>query len=318
MGIKNLNVLIKNFKKKENLSKYSCGKFGIDLNLYLYKFLCFNSNNYLSSFFNQITLLLNNNITPVYIFDGLPPPEKIPLLNERNEKLNKLNEKLKDLEPESQEYKNIKRQIIKPTKEHYINIKRLFDSLGVTWYKANGEADHLLSQLYRNNKIDGVVTCDLDTLSSGTGLCIFDLKNNSTDIYTYKLQDILTGLDITYAQFLDICILCKCDYTGTVYGIGPKKALNFIKIHTNIENCNFDTSSCDYIMARSLLIKNDYDDLSTINIKLNPLNKKDLIELLKKTNTNVKDLDKKIKTFYKFNTNTNTKITDFLVFKNND
>ena len=66
MGIKNLNVLIKNFKKKENLSKYSGKKFGIDLNLYLYKFLCFNSNNYLSSFFNQITLLLNNNITPVY------------------------------------------------------------------------------------------------------------------------------------------------------------------------------------------------------------------------------------------------------------
>ena len=43
-------------------------------------------------------------------------------------------------------------------------------------------------------------------------------------------------LNITYDQFVDICILCGCDYTSKISGIGPIKAYKLIKEHTNIEN----------------------------------------------------------------------------------
>lgn len=36
-------------------------------------------------------------------------------------------------------------------------------------------------------------------------------------------------------QFIDICILCGCDYTDSIRGIGPKKAFEFIKRYKNIE-----------------------------------------------------------------------------------
>ena len=36
-------------------------------------------------------------------------------------------------------------------------------------------------------------------------------------------------------QFIDICILCGCDYTDSIRGIGPKKAYEFIKRYKNIE-----------------------------------------------------------------------------------
>lgn len=37
------------------------------------------------------------------------------------------------------------------------------------------------------------------------------------------------GLDLTHERFVDLCILCGCDYTGSIKGIGPKKALNLIR-----------------------------------------------------------------------------------------
>lgn len=36
-------------------------------------------------------------------------------------------------------------------------------------------------------------------------------------------------------QFIDICILCGCDYCGTIRGIGPKRALQLISEHKTLE-----------------------------------------------------------------------------------
>lgn len=37
------------------------------------------------------------------------------------------------------------------------------------------------------------------------------------------------GLDLSHDKFVDLCVLCGCDYTGSIKGIGPKKALNLIR-----------------------------------------------------------------------------------------
>jgi len=36
-------------------------------------------------------------------------------------------------------------------------------------------------------------------------------------------------------QFIDLCILLGCDYCDSIKGIGPKKAVDLIKEHKNIE-----------------------------------------------------------------------------------
>jgi flap endonuclease-1 len=46
---------------------------------------------------------------------------------------------------------------------------------------------------------------------------------------------VLKGLDINYDQFVDLCILCGCDYCSTIKGIGPKTALKLIKQYKNLE-----------------------------------------------------------------------------------
>lgn len=37
-------------------------------------------------------------------------------------------------------------------------------------------------------------------------------------------------------RFIDVCILCGCDYTTNIAGIGPIKAFNFIEEYGLIEN----------------------------------------------------------------------------------
>lgn len=37
------------------------------------------------------------------------------------------------------------------------------------------------------------------------------------------------GLELSHEKFVDLCVLCGCDYTGSIKGIGPKKALALVR-----------------------------------------------------------------------------------------
>ncbi len=115
MGIDNLSKIIGQYKQTKSLSDYHGQTWGIDTSLYMHRFMCFNKNNYLGSFLNQIIQLLSNNIIPVYIFDGKPPPAKDKELSERREQKVKLKNKLDELDPESKEYKKTEMLLNKPT-----------------------------------------------------------------------------------------------------------------------------------------------------------------------------------------------------------
>src|SRR5690606_14025596 len=54
-------------------------------------------------------------------------------------------------------------------------------------------------------------------------------------IQELHLDKILQGMELTMDQFIDVCILCGCDYCDSIRGIGPKKAYNMIKKYGNIE-----------------------------------------------------------------------------------
>ena len=47
---------------------------------------------------------------------------------------------------------------------------------------------------------------------------------------------VLTGLNLTYDSFIDLCIMMGCDYCGTIKGVGPKTALTLIRQHGKLEN----------------------------------------------------------------------------------
>jgi flap endonuclease-1 len=46
---------------------------------------------------------------------------------------------------------------------------------------------------------------------------------------------VLEGLGLTMDEFIDLCILCGCDYADSIRGIGPKRAYELIKKYHCLE-----------------------------------------------------------------------------------
>lgn len=51
--------------------------------------------------------------------------------------------------------------------------------------------------------------------------------NRSAAVGTITIR--VQGLELSHEKFVDLCVLCGCDYTGSIKGIGPKKALGLVR-----------------------------------------------------------------------------------------
>ena len=65
--------------------------------------------------------------------------------------------------------------------------------------------------------VHGAATEDMDTLTFACPRLISNLMapgvSKKKDIAEYDFDKVLKGLDLDYNQFIDLCILCGCDYT---------------------------------------------------------------------------------------------------------
>ena len=105
LGIKDLTAFITQ-KAPNAIQKRSLGsicqnnsekkKAAIDTSLYLYKFKYSSGENFLVRFLEQINRLAINNITPIYVFDGKPPTQKLNTIQNRKEKRD-YNQKITEL-----------------------------------------------------------------------------------------------------------------------------------------------------------------------------------------------------------------------------
>lgn len=92
----------------------------------------------------------------------------------------------------------------------------------------------------------------MDCLTFGTPFMLrnFNIKNEIIEI---QLHTILENFKLTMEQYVDLCILCGCDYCGTIPSIGPTTAYNLIKKYKNIEGV------LEYIHNSENLDKYNYD-----------------------------------------------------------
>lgn len=93
------------------------------------------------------------------------------------------------------------------------------------------------------------------------------VSGNSKDLKVneFHLETILSELGLTQEQFIDMCILCGCDYMDTIPGIGPKRALELVRKWGSMEEIleNLDESkfkvpeNFPYKEARALFLAPD-------------------------------------------------------------
>ena len=259
--------------QSKQLTEYKGQIFAIDTSIFLYKYL-YNNSDHLDGFVRQILRFLKHGITPLYVFDGRPPKEKNCVLKSRKERkdflLNK-QEKLRDeiekrsenekslindvheeplvsdqnvnddlslqsLETIKKKFAKVNRQIISVTACHIQSSMELFDLMGVPYVIADGEAEALCAKLSKLELVDACVSEDTDILPNGGAYFIRNFNPDKNNVEEYSLGKILETLEITYEQFLDLCILCGCDYTCKIYGIGPITAFKLIKSYHDLDN----------------------------------------------------------------------------------
>jgi len=130
---------------------------------------------------------------------------------------------------------SLQKQTRRPTKEMIQDCKQLFEILGVSYVQAPGEADPTLAEMVRNGEVDGIISEDTDMLPYGCEVFITRLSGKNDNVIEFRLSRALELLSMTHEQFVDLCILCGCDYADKIYKIGVKTGYSLLKKHPNIE-----------------------------------------------------------------------------------
>uniref|UniRef100_A0A6C0K961 XPG N-terminal domain-containing protein n=1 Tax=viral metagenome TaxID=1070528 RepID=A0A6C0K961_9ZZZZ len=226
--------------------------FVIDTSILLYKYSHASKtfkNAHISGFLNRITTWVQAGVVPLFVFDGEPPDAKLQTLRKRKEEKRKLYIRVEKLEQDiltltdpkakilvEQQIKTIRNQIVHVTPEQKEDVIELLKILGIPFIEAKGEAEHLCSYLQRNGVGDFTVTDDSDAFAFGSTKVIRFIKNNNMGcLECYCLDSILKDLGLSFKRFLDLCILCGCDFCDTIPRVGALTAFALMKKHATIE-----------------------------------------------------------------------------------
>ena len=130
------------------------------------------------------------------------------------------------------------KRLVRVTKEHNEDVRRLLRLMGVPIVEAPSEAEAQCAELVKKDVVWAAATEDMDALTFGSARLLRHLtasEQRKLPIVEVDLAVALAGLGLSMAEFIDLCILCGCDYTGSIRGIGPTTALKLIKEHHSIE-----------------------------------------------------------------------------------
>lgn len=309
MGIRGLNTFIKKICPEciitNRINKYSGKIFAIDASILIYKYRHISNidetmvNSHIIGFLNRVKYYYNNNITPVFVFDGSPPYQKKITIKKRQLIKRKIYEKIEILqelntEDESEqkeiqkEINNLSKQIINVTKTHIIEIKNLLDLLGINYYEAPDEAEKYCVFLQKNNIIDYIVTDDTDIFTfGGINVLKSTIKN---DLIEINIDLFLDKIKYSKKKFIDFCILSGCDYMPYVPNLAINTVYTLFKKFDSIEDIIKlnkyyfpEEYNAEYINEiRSIFIDFNYE--KPIPLESKNINKIELINFLEKIN----------------------------------
>lgn len=244
--------------REQELSNLTGRKIAIDASMAMYQFLIAvrtaersghasmltneagEVTSHIQGMFNRTIKLLSAGVKPVYVFDGKPPGMKSDELAKRTAKRIQAESDLAAAKEadDAAEVDRFSRRLVKVTKQHNEDCKELLRLMGVPVINAPCEAEAQCAELAKKGRVYATATEDMDALTFRTPKLLRKMTfsaGNKQPILEIDVELVLAGLQLSYEQFVDLCILCGCDYCSSIKGIGPKTALKLMRLHGSIE-----------------------------------------------------------------------------------
>jgi len=159
--------------------------------------------------------------------------------------------------------------------------------MGIPYIDAVEEADSELSNLCKNNLVYAVLTEDMDILTFGSPRIIRNLTTSKKEPLEIDLETVLSKLDLTYEQFIEVCVLFGCDYCSNVSDIKPNiiyktyyKTKNLDETMAELTRMNYNIPTKEEIIsAKEYFIKSVHND-TVRKLSMNKPNITKLIDVL--------------------------------------
>lgn len=239
MGIKNLNQFLLNTCSKRAITKMNFGDIQrkvivVDISIYLYKFMT--DGNYMENLYTLLSLFKYYIITPIFIFDGKPPPEKWDLIKKRNWEKKEAEAKLLEISSHpddfsKEEIDELRKKAVRIKNDDILKAKELMDAFGFIYYNAPGEADQLCAYFVNTGIAWACLSDDMDMFLYGCTRVLRNLSLMKHRVLVYDTPQILKELGMNYTDFLEIMVLC-----GTDYNTGYISLRKTLELHNEYKN----------------------------------------------------------------------------------
>jgi flap endonuclease-1 len=176
-----------------------------------------------------------NDLTPVFVFDGAVTDHKSAEIEQRREDREKREEQLEAAREEGDavEIARLEAHTQRLTDTIQRTTRELFDRLDVPYIEAPAEGEAQAAYMNRTGAVDYCGTEDYDSLLLGAPLTLRQLTSKG-DPELMDFEATLDEHDVTWEQLVDIGILCGTDFNEGVSGVGPKTALKEVREYGDV------------------------------------------------------------------------------------
>jgi len=244
---------------------------------------------------------INKKICPIFVFDNKPPTIKFETIDKRSKTRNDASNLLESIDLSHDDKVKYLKQSTKITAAEMNECKEVLTLMGIPTINSYEEADPQCAFLNKKKYVDAVASEDMDLLTFGTKVLLRNMTKKK--ILKIELEVILKDLQLTYEQFVDLCILFGCDYCPTIPGVGRERAYILIKSYGSINAMLADNKII--INKKTITIPNEFRERYPFakDYFINPPINKDIEKLLVWNEPKYEELNKLLKEKYSYKNN---------------
>ena len=236
MGIARLNSYLKehcsDFIVTQPISVLKKKRIVIDVQMYMYQFMCETNASLMENMFLMCTLLVRHDVVPLFVFDNRKKTKtntqeenKDEKKQERKETRNKaidsvvkmINDNQSDNDTNDRTmteatWQKLKRQIVRLKNSQITQIKKLIQTFGFTYADAEDEADEVCAHVAITNNAYGCLSDDTDMFAYGCTHIFRNLNMTNQTVTVINVAAILKKLNMSKEELREVCVLSHNDY----------------------------------------------------------------------------------------------------------